>query len=422
MKKPKISKLDNGLSIMTIERKESSTTTVSIFVKTGSKDETKENNGISHFLEHMMFKGTKKRPGKIVSRELDSLGASFNAFTNYEHTGYYAIAATKSWKKILDILADIYKNSTFPEKEIEKERGVIKGEYDMYQDNHHYVADEDLVTLLYKGQPAGMPIIGTKENINTFKRNDFLEYYSKRYVPGNTIVVIAGGVSHKDVISEAKRHFKGLPKKEKTKREKVDDSQKKPAIHIHKRETEQSHIRLALRSVHGKHKDRFVSSMMAAILGGCMSSRLFEKLRDDMGAGYYVQSYDYRLTDHGIFVISTGTEPKRTTEVIHAVLDELRTLKRSLVSEKELKKIKELLYARLMRSIETSHGLGDFYTDQYILDEKYLTPLEITKIIKAITPEDIQKFAKKYFVSKNLNCAIVGPINKTKKLVEAVKI
>ncbi|MCA9353180.1 insulinase family protein, partial [Patescibacteria group bacterium] len=308
MKKPRIKKLQNGLTVMTIPV-ESPSLTVMTLVHTGSRFESKENNGISHFLEHMCFKGTQTQSGKQIVRYLDGLGAETNAFTSYELTGYYVKSITKHWKKTLAMVADIYQHSTFPEEEIQKEKGVIIGEISMYEDMPMQQVHDLFSALVYgPNHPAGFSILGPKNNINTMTRNDFLNYHAQHYVAQSTVVVVAGDITHHDVVREIELHFSSLTRGKVSLQNPVTISQRTPRIAVQHKSTDQTHVIFGYQTVGFHHKDTMSLKVLGSLLGGGMSSRLFERLREDMGVGYYVNARNVGQSDTGIFEISCGID------------------------------------------------------------------------------------------------------------------
>ncbi|MFA6797568.1 MAG: pitrilysin family protein, partial [Candidatus Paceibacterota bacterium] len=240
--------LKNGLRIITIPMKDNPTATVLVLVEAGSKYEKKENNGISHFLEHMCFKGTTNRPTSMdISKELDGIGSHYNAFTSQEHTGYYAKADYKNIDKILDVVSDMYLNPVFPEQEIEKEKGVIIEEINMYLDLPKAVVQDEFFKLLYGDQPAGWNIAGPKENVKNMKRSDFIDYRSKHYVASSTTVVVAGKIKEADVFKKVTKLFKNIGKWKKEGKEKVIESQKAPQATVYYKDTDQTHLIIGTR-------------------------------------------------------------------------------------------------------------------------------------------------------------------------------
>lgn len=420
MKKPQIKKLDNGLTIVTIITDSPSVTVMSL-VGTGSRYEEKSNNGISHFLEHMCFKGTEKKTGKDIMRYLDGLGAETNAFTSYEITGYYVKSITKHWKKTLAVVSDIFLNSAFPESEIEKEKGVIVGEIGMYQDMPMHHVRDIFSQLVYGNQPAGWSILGPRKNINSMTRNDFVKYHQDHYVASATTLVVSGNIQHFDVVKEIKKQLRTISEGVKSKKTKVTLSQKKPQLTVSYRKTDQTHLILGYLSGGFYSKDTTTLSVIAALLGGGMSSRLFEKLREDMGVGYYINAYNTKQSDTGIMEISCGVDSNRVAEVLLAIQSEIQRLTTELVSDKELKKTKEFIIGNTQMGLEATDELAYYYGKRSVLGLPLQTPKDFTKKIQLISSKDIRRVAKKICKPERLNVAIIGP-HKEKDTIEFLKI
>lgn len=414
--------LENGLRVVTIPMKDNPTVTVLVLVEAGSKYETKKINGLSHFLEHMCFKGTTKRPKAIdISKELDALGSQYNAFTAQEYTGYYAKSEAKHFKQIFDIVSDIYLNSTFPEVEMEKEKGVIIEEINMYEDTPSRHVQDLVMKLLYGNQPAGWNIAGEKENIRAMKRADFVGYQSKHYLPGATVIAVAGRVREEEVLREARKIFGQMAKGKKQNKERVKEKQKKPEILLKYKKTDQTHFVLAMRTFDLFSKKNAVLSVLGGILGGGMSSRLFQKLREEMGVGYYVRAYDDPYTDHGFFQVSAGVDNKRIAEVIGAVLLECKRLTIEKVSDEELEKAKECLVGNMKLSLESSDDIANFYGSQELLQKKLKNAEEKAMEIRKVTASEVQKIAKEIFRNNKLNLAMVGPFREKKVFSKILK-
>jgi len=421
MKYKKIT-LPNGLRIITIPTKGNPAATVMVMTETGSKYETKAENGLSHFIEHMCFKGTPKRPSSaIVNKELDAMGAMSNAMTSEEYTGYYAKAEKKHWKQILDVISDMYLHPNFPEKDLETERGVILQEISMYEDLPQEKVGLFLQSLLYGDTPVGRWIAGTKESVSKLKHKSFIEYHKKHYVAEGTIVVVSGDINELEIKKEVQKLFKDISIKKKPGKEKVVEKQTEPKMALASKKTDQTHIVLGVRTYPAKDKRQTTMDVLAGVLGGGMSSRLFHKLRDEMGACYYVHAGTNDFTDHGYFYIATGIENQRAEEVINVLLSECRRLKTELVSPEELKKVKDLLVGRMYLRLETTNALAMFYAGQEVLKGKMEFPNQIEKEIRAVTDKDIQKVAKEIFQNKNLNLALVGDIKNGAGLKRVLK-
>ena len=422
MQKAKKKTYKNGLRVVTVPMKDNPTVTVLVLVGTGSDYEPKEINGISHFLEHMCFKGTLKRnSAKIISHELDSLGCQYNAFTSNELTGYYAKGDAKNFKQMFDIVTDIYLNSTFPPSEMEKEKGVIIEEVNMYEDMPQAHVQDIFSEVLYSDQSAGRSTLGTKENILKMVRNNFIEYKKSHYVAGNTVVVVAGNVTNEEVYKEITKYFKDVPVSKSGKKPKTNDSQDKPNVILKYKETDQTHFVLGLRSFDIFDKRNMTVALLAGLLGAGMSSRLFSKLREEMGVAYYVRAYNNPSLDHGSMQISAGVNNQRVIEVLKEIINECNLLIKEKVTEKELDKVKALIIGNTKMSLESTDDIANFYGGQELMKKEIKTLDEKIKEIKKVTVEDIQKMAKIIFKNKNLNLAIIGPYKENKEFLDILK-
>ena len=403
--------LSNGLRIIIVPVKNNPAVTVLVMVETGSNYETKTENGLSHFLEHMCFKGTTKRPKVTdIAKELDGLGAQNNAFTSNEFTGYYAKAAKKYFSKLLEIVSDLYLNPTLPVDDVEKERGVILEEISMYEDLPQRKVGYVLAELMYGDVPAGRSTLGSRENIKKFRRQDFVDYRNKHYVASKTIVIAAGDVSEQAVLKEVKKNFKDISTDKKISKLPVKETQKTPGLLVHRKKTDQTHMIMAFRAYRARDKRIPAVTLLAEILGQGMSSRLFSKLRDEMGACYYVRAEHYEGTDHGVFAISVGVNVSRIEEVVKVLLAECDKLSRIPVSDEELQKAKEHHVGHLYLGLETTDSIAGFYVDQEITIGKLKTPQEFEDAIRKVTAKDIMEVAKDIFRNDKLNLAVVGNV------------
>lgn len=400
----------NGLRVVTIPMKDNPTVTVLVLVGTGSDYETKDINGISHFLEHMCFKGTIKRPtAQSISHELDALGCQYNAFTGNQLTGYYAKGDAKNFKQIFDIVSDVYLNSTFPEVEMEKEKGVIIEEINMYEDMPQAHVQDLWSGVLYGDQPAGRSTLGPKENISKMIRDNFVNYKKNHYVASNTVIVVSGNIKSEEVYKEVDKSFKNISSTKSGKKEKTKNIQNQPNILIKYKETDQTHFVLGVRTFHLMDKRNTTISLLGAVLGAGMSSRLFNKLREEMGVAYYVRAYNDPSLDYGSFQISAGVNNTRTEEVIKEILNECNILKTEKVEDRELNKVKSFLIGNMKMSLEATDDVANFYGGQELMKNEIKTLNDKIKEINSVTSIDIQKMAKVIFKTENLNLAIIGP-------------
>ena len=408
--------LDNGFRIITIPQPAAVAMTALVLVETGSKYETREESGIAHFLEHMCFKGTTKRPvPNQVAQELEGLGAETNAFTSHEYTGYYAKVAANKGEMALEIVADIYLNPTFPKEEIEKEKGVIIQEGKMYEDLPMRKAGEYFMQLLYGDCPAGRDIIGNEKVIMGATRDVFKSFHERFYLGAQTTLVLAGNINEEKLIAQAKELFEHIPAGEKVAKEAVKESQSEMAIMLKHKESDQAHLVMGYRAFDMFDERRIALTVLAHVLGGGMSSRLFNLLREKMGAAYYVRAEADLYTDHGYVAASAGIQLAKIEEAIPAIKKEFLKLKEDLVPDKELEKVKNHLEGTTLLGLEGSDDIAGFYGLSELLRGEVTTTEELIKKIRAVTSEEIKELANELFVDEKLNMAIIGPFKDEEK-------
>lgn len=415
--------LKNGLRVLTIPMAGTKTATVLILVGTGSKYETKEINGISHFLEHMFFKGTKKRPtpAKIVE-ELDRIGGEFNAFTSKENTGFYAKVNYENLDLALDWISDIFLNSKFDEKEIEKEKGVILEEINMYFDIPMHYVGYLWEELLYGDQPAGWPIWGKKEIITGLKREQFINYWKSQYSAKNSLVCVAGNFEEKIALKKIEKYLGGFNSRGYRNKQTVLESQKKEEVLVYYKKTDQTHLCLGVRAYDIFHKDRYVLSVLGTILGGFMSSRLFQEVREKQGLAYYIRTAVESNTDNGYLVTQAGVANEKAESAVKTILSEYKKIKDKRISADELDKAKEHIKGNMLLNLETSDELASFIAGQEILKKEILTPEEVFKQIDKVSIDDIGRVAQDIFKAEKLNLALIGPFKEKEKFEKLLKI
>ncbi len=415
--------LKNGLRIITVPMKDTPTATVLVLVEAGSKYETKDINGLSHFLEHMCFKGTTKRPtASDIARELDSLGANFNAFTSQEFTGYYAKAQAKKLPQLIDIIADMYINPTFDSAEIEKEKGVIVEEINMYEDLPHRQVHDIFQAMLYGDQPAGWSITGPRENVRAMTRDHFVNYRNKHYVAKSTIVIAAGNINEAVVRKQIQKAFEKISATKKDAKLKVKEQQSVPAMIIQEKKTDQMHLVLGVRSYDVFDKKLAALKVLATALGGNMSSRLFTRMREKMGVCYYVRAGSDEYTDHGIFSVSSGVDKNRLAESVTAILEECKKFITEPLSKEELQRTKDSITGSLYLGLESSDSIAEFVGVQEVLKKEIKKPTDLASKIEKVTAAEVQKVARELFVNKNLNLAVIGDVKDKegiKKILDA---
>ncbi|MFY9492965.1 MAG: pitrilysin family protein [Minisyncoccia bacterium] len=401
----------NGLRAVYVPMTSTQTLTILVLVGTGSRYETKDINGISHFLEHMFFKGTTKRPGKSdIAHELDAVGAAYNAFTDKELTGYWVKVDARHADLAFDVVSDIFLNSTIPAAEIEKERGVIIGEIDMYEDTPMRKIGDLFEELLYGDQPAGWDIAGRKEVIRSLTRQNFLDYLDKHYKSGNVTVAVAGHIGLDEAKAKVQKYFGGVREGQTEKPLACVESQSGPQVKVTYKDTDQCHLILGARAYDIFDPRRWALGLLATILGGGMSSRLFIRIRDELGLGYYIRAGSTLSADHGYFEVSSGVDTKRIHEAVEAIMEELNKARRDGVTEKELQKAKDFIKGGTLISLESSDEVASFFGLQEVLVRDILTVEQKFSMMDKVTTDDVKQVAEDIFQNKNLNLAVIGPL------------
>lgn len=402
--------LDNGLRVLTIPMPSFESATVLVMVGAGSRYETRQNNGISHFLEHMAFKGTKKRPSaRIISSLIDGIGGECNAFTGKETTGFYVKSAASHIEISMEVLSDMLTNSLLDQKEIDKEKGVILEEINLYEDTPVRKIGDIYEQLLYGDTPMGWDTAGEKDIIRNINRSDFVDYMNSLYSAHNITVVVAGGVNSKKTLEQIKKYFGGMSRFDTKGYKKVVENQTKPNVLLKHKKTEQSHIALGVRTVPLEDPDHYPLAVLSAILGGGMSSRLFHEVREKRGLAYYARSNSDHYMDCGSLVSTAGVDSRRIDEAIKVMVEEYQKLAMDgNLTNDEFKKAKEFIKGHFVLELEDSRSVAAFYASQELLEKKIDNPLVVVAKIDKVTIEEVEKVGKKYFKENGLNLAIIG--------------
>jgi predicted Zn-dependent peptidase len=419
----KIHTLKNGLRILLAPIKESQTTTVLVMTGTGSRYEVKENNGVSHFLEHMFFKGTKKRPNTLsITSELDAVGGEYNAFTAKDKTGYWAKVGAKHSMVALDVISDIFLNSKFDSKEIERERGTILQEINMYEDMPMRHIDDIYERLLYGDHPLGWEILGPRENIKNLQRKDFVDYVKTHYRSSNVVVCVAGKFNQAAVLKKLRDDFNDFRSGKTPEFPAMKENQTKPQLLIQYKKTDQTHLMLGVRSFDMFHKDRYALSVLSTLLGGNMSSRLFIEVRERKGLAYNVHTYTESYHDAGSLVTQCGVEHENLFKTLEIVLREYKKLTQRKVGAEELNKAKECIKGKLEMGLESSDEIATYLTNQEVLKDRIVTPEAVSKKIDLVTSEDVIRIAREIFQDTKLNLAIIGPHKNKSDLLNMLQL
>lgn len=415
-------KLKNGLKTYIAPMKGTATATVLVLFGVGSKYENKKTNGLSHFLEHMFFKGTTNRPSpQEVVEVIDKVGGEFNAFTGKEYTGYYAKVDKTHLETAVEWVSDMLLNPIMDKEEIEREKIVIHQEISMIKDTPMRNIYDEFEKHLYGNQPAGWDIAGSPKTVSNCTRKDLLNYFRKHYTAGQSTVIIAGNVNEKKAEDLVKKYFADLKKGKKSSKPKVKESQKSPALYINHKDTDQSHLMVGVRAFDAFDKRRTTLSVLATILGGYMSSRLFMELRERNGLAYYVTCEGEHYSDTGYLAVRAGVPNKDVVKAVKIIMSELRKVKDEGVTSDELKKAKEYLKGKTLMGLESSSAMANFIGDRVLMYGKPVTTEQLFKKVEAVTTKQVQTLAEELFINKTLNLAIIGPKGKEKELKKVLR-
>jgi len=418
----KKSTFENGLKVITKSLPSTQAVTVLILVGAGSRYETKDINGISHFLEHMFFKGAKRyETTKAVAEAIDGVGGEFNAFTGKEYVGYYVKVAKKHIGVAMDVLSDMMLNSKFDQSEIDRERTVIMEEYNMYQDTPMQQIGWDFESLIYGDQPMGWDQVGTKENIMGFKRDQFVDYKDKLYSPDNTVISVAGDIDHDDVVVEVKRLFDFGNSVKAYLADPVLELKRDKFVHLRNKKTEQAHVMLGFPGYKEHHPDHYALKLLTIILGGSMSSRMFLSVRERQGLSYYISTSSDDYTDTGIVSTNSGVTVDRVDDAIKAILAEYKKMVDVPVLEAELVKSKEFLKGKMILKFEDSEEYAHLLAKFQVLYNEGRTLEDIFAEVDKVTIEDISRVARDLFKEDKLYLSVIGPYNDEEHFANLLK-
>jgi predicted Zn-dependent peptidase len=407
-----LDRLDNGLRILTAPMESAQSVTCAIMLAAGSRYETADTNGIAHFAEHMFFKGTERRPtARDISKEIDAIGGEFNAFTGKEYTGYYVKCAAESRDVALDVLVDMLRNSKFDSEEIDREKGVIIEEMNMYYDTPRDFISGVYEELLYGDQPLGWDIIGRKETIRGATHDTFASYVDRWYRPARMVVGIGGNLG--DGLHERIAELLGdLPAAETGDPDAANVSVNGTAqVKVHTKSSDQAHICLGVHSYPLEHPDRYPLQVLSMVLGGGMSSRLFTEVRERRGLAYYVYGLNHSYTDAGSLYAQAGVDINRIDDAVTTIAAELKKIAEDAVPEDELEKAKSFAKGRFVLQLETSQGLIMFGLRREVLESRTPDPEEVLAEIDKVVAEDVQRVARDLIERRGLNLAVIGPFD-----------
>jgi len=407
-----LDRLSNGLRVITSELPNAESVTVTVWVAVGSRFETLKTNGLSHFLEHMVFKGSKKRPtAKAISEAIDAFGGEFNASTGKEWTNFYIKSRVGKIETAFDVLSDMVLNPILDVKEIEKEKGVICEEIAMYEDTPMAKIDDIFENLIFRGNPMERDIAGTKESVRGISKNDFVSYRQSHYVTDNIVLTVSGGIKRADVLKLANNYFSGVKKGKSKTWKNFTTLQKKPQLLLRNKKNDQGHLIIGFLGRKRGHEKKYEEIVLESILGGGMSSRLFIEVREKRGLAYAVKSQTEHYHETGYFGAYAGVDLKRIDESIKVILDQMYGLadKKYKISASELLKGKEYIKGHLALSLEDTKAINGFFGVQELMLGKIDTLQEVINGIDKVTADGIYEYAKSVFKPAKLNLSIIGP-------------
>jgi predicted Zn-dependent peptidase len=404
--------LSNGLRVLTAPLGHAQSVACYVMLAAGSRYENASNRGIAHFAEHMFFKGTERRPtARDIAMEVDSIGGEFNAFTSKEYTGYYIRCAGEQRDQAFDVLVDMLRHSKFDAEELEREKGVIIEEMNMYVDTPRDYIGSVYEELLFGSNPLGWETLGTKETIENTSRQTFLDYIGEWYKPSRMVVGCAGAVGD-DILSMLETVVGDIPAGDTgTPAPASVEETTEPRVRVHRKDSDQANVAVGVPSYPTDHPDRYVLQLLGTVLGTGMSSRLFTEVRERRGLAYYVFAYNNSFTDAGTLYAQAGVDLKRAEEAVEVIANEFRKLADEPVPAEELEKARSLAKGRFVLQTESPTGLLVSGLRREVLEGAAAEPKEILAGLDAVTAEDLQRVAQDVIGGSGLRCAVIGPFD-----------
>jgi len=403
--------LSNGIRVVSETLPKSRSVSIGVWVKVGSRHESPEIGGVSHFIEHMFFKGTLKRSAKDIAIEMDSLGGEMNAFTSQETTTYYAKVVDEHLPVVIEILADILLGSRFDPAEMEKERKVILEEIKGVEDTPDDYIHELFTGTVWPDNSLGRPILGTRDTIKALKHNDIISYIENNYGPKEIVISVAGNFEHARLIELLDMHFGKLARTGAPKKEAIPTFTH--AVNVKKKQLEQVQLCIGCKGLYYTHEDRFTISALNTVLGNSMSSRLFQEVREQNALAYSIYSYVTSYRDTGLLTVYAGADPANALEVVRLVTKELKKIKEEGITPAEELRVKNQIKGSLILSLESSNSHMSRIARQEIYFGKYLSMDDIIKGVEKVTAEHVHRLAQQLFTGENMSLAILGPLNRT---------
>ncbi len=410
-------KSEKGIKLIYRKIPEFSSVAVGVFVKAGSRTENDKIAGISHFIEHILFKGTKKRTGNQIKEEIEGVGGILNGFTSEEATCYWIKILNEYIERTFDVLSDMIKNPSLKDEDIEKERSVILEEINMYKDIPAKYVFEIFDSILFYNHHLGRPIAGTVDTVKKITKEDMQKYLKKFYNSSNIVISLAGNFTESKVKKLFYKYF-NVRKGKESRFERWEGNGKGPKVKILKKETEQTHIVLGGIAFSREDRRKYPLSVLNTILGGNMSSRLFNRIREEMGLAYDIRSFTRSYVDTGAFIISAGVNPSNSLKAAEAITEELIKIRNEGVTEEEIERAKKYIISHTLMELEGNLEYMMFLGEQRLLRKKITPVKEIIENIKSVSKKDIKEVAEKLFVQNNFHFAMIGPEGDKEKFLK----
>lgn len=417
-----VTQLKNGLTIATAEMPHMTSVSLGLWVGVGGRYEAAEVNGVCHFIEHLLFKGTKKRSAREISQAVEGIGGYLNAFTSEEMTCYHSKACHERFDELLDVLADMFLNSRFDPLDINKERSVIKEELAMYLDQPQHRVQELLNETLWPQQPLGRPLTGTEETLDALTRSRLINYQRDNYVANRTIFAAAGRLKHKQVVKAVSRLADRFPQGKRPQLVPAVDNQNRPNVRLFTKETEQTQLALGIRTCSRHDERRFALRLLNTVLGENMSSRLFQAVREDRGLAYSIYSSLSYFDDVGTLTVSAGLDLDNLTKTLKLVMRELSELTQTLITSAELRRARDYVIGQIDLGLESTDNQMMWLGEQLVGYGKIIPPEEIKQRIAEVKAGEIRAVARDFFRPERLNLALVSPLKTDRGLTSLLNI
>ena len=408
-----VTQLPNGLTVATAEMPHMASVSLGFWVGVGSRYEAAELNGACHFIEHMLFKGTKRRSPKEISESVEGIGGYLNAFTSEEFTCFHARACADRFDDLLDVISDMFLNSRFAADDIRKERDVIKEEVAMYLDQPQHHVQELLNATLWADQPLGRPITGTNRSLDRLQREQLLSFLKANYTTGSTVIAVAGKISHRQVLKKVQRVAKHFRSAARPAFAPVKVDQTAPRLKLHTRKTEQTQIALGIRTCSRHDRRRHALRLLNAILGENMSSRLFQIVREDRGLAYSIYSTPSAFHDTGDIVISAGLDASNVGKTLRLIRRELERLREAPPGKAELQRARDYVIGQNDLSLESTDNQMNWLGEQWLCYGRVIRPEEVRNALRKVTAAEVRAAARDFFRNDRVNLAVVSPLRTT---------